>query len=146
MEAALHEPDGIGNQHPAAYYELAAKLFQEGKRDEAIFWFYLGQLRYRFHLEASPGLDPSGDPAVFGSLSEVIGRPLNEYAFGDIPRLAATIDRVLAWDAEHDNGFTQKKGNEAALEKIRAGLAEMKAMIIKQQDEIKRQRQANGLE
>jgi hypothetical protein len=33
-------------------------------------------------------LDPTGDPAVFAALSEEIGRPINEYAFGDIPQLA----------------------------------------------------------
>jgi hypothetical protein len=64
-----------------------------GKRDEAVFWFYAGQLRYRVYLLVNKDkLEPSGDPAVFASLSEEIGRPLNEYAFGDIPQLAKTID------------------------------------------------------
>ena len=106
----------------------------------------MGQLRYRFHLAVTKGLDPSGDPAVFASLSEMVGRPLNEYAFGDVPKLAATIDRVLAWDAEHENGFTAKAGNEAALEEIRGGLKEMKETILREQESIKAQRKANGLE
>ena len=67
---------GIENQHPATYYILAQKLFESGKKDEAVFWFYAGQLRYRFHLLANPNLEPSGDPALFASLSEVIGRPV----------------------------------------------------------------------
>src|SRR5262245_1763464 len=70
---------GIEQNHPAAYYILASKLFAEGKKEEAVFWFYAGQLRYRFYLKAMPGLDPSGDPALFASLSETVGRPLNEY-------------------------------------------------------------------
>src|SRR5262249_44723347 len=104
---------GIENQHPATYYILAQKLFESGKRDEAIFWFYAGQLRYRFHLVANPKLDPSGDPALFASLSEVIGRPLNEYAFGDLKALDATLDKVLTWDKATPNGFTSTKTHQA---------------------------------
>jgi len=37
----------IENQHPSGFYILAAKLFAAGKKDEAVFWFYAGQLRYR---------------------------------------------------------------------------------------------------
>src|SRR3954470_23971828 len=43
---------GIEAKHPASYIMLAAKLFQAGRRDDAVFWFYLGQLRYRTHLAA----------------------------------------------------------------------------------------------
>ena len=38
----------IETQHPAAYYVLARKLFDSRLQDEATFWFYAGQLRYRF--------------------------------------------------------------------------------------------------
>jgi hypothetical protein len=137
---------GIENKHPSTYYTLAGQLFHDGKKDDAVFWFYLGQLRYRFYLAAAKSLDPSGDPAVFASLSEVVGRPLNEYAFGDIPKLANTIDKVLDWDATHENGFTSKKDNEAALASTRDGLLQMKDVILKDQEKIKAQRKANGLE
>jgi len=137
---------GIENKHPSTYYTLAKKLFTEGTKDEAVFWFYLGQLRYRFYLKASKNLDPSGDPALFASLSEVVGRPLNEYAFGDIPKLAETIDKVLEWDETHDNGFTPKQGNEELLKSIRDGLAGLKDKILTDQERIKAQRKQNGLE
>ena len=136
---------GIEGKHPATYYLLAGKLLAEGKWDEGVFWFYLGQLRYRFHLATAKGLDPSGDPAAFGALSQVVGQPLNEYAFGDIPKLAKTIDEVLAWDASHENGFTAKKGNETELEGIRSGLVEMKEEILRDQEKINAQRKENGL-
>ena len=94
---------GIENQHPSTYYILAQKLFETGKKDDAVFWFYAGQLRYRFYLMANPKLEPSGDPALFASLSEVVGRPINEYAFGDLKALPATLDKVLAWDEKTPN-------------------------------------------
>jgi len=137
---------GIEDAHPSTYYVLAQKLFKEGKKDEAVFWFYEGQLRYRFHLSANPGLDPSGDPALFASLSEVIGRPLNEYAFGDLDALVATIDRVLEWDEKNPNGFTSTTTHDAEWQDIRKGLGGLRQHVVDNKDSIRKQREANGLE
>jgi hypothetical protein len=137
---------GIESQHPAVYFVLARKLFEAGRKDEATFWYYAGQLRYRFYLKATPGLDPSGDPALFGSLSEVIGRPINEWAFGDLDALRATLDRVLAWDDRSPNGFTAKDRHRAALDETRAGLRGLIAHIRDNAGSIRQQRATNGLE
>ena len=53
-EAALLQ--GVEGDHPAGYYRRAADLMRAGRRDEAVFVFYLGQLRYRTHLAARPDL------------------------------------------------------------------------------------------
>ena len=136
----------IEKQHPAAYYILASKLFESGEKDDAVFWFYAGQLRYRFHLTANPDLPPSGDAALFASLSEVVGRPINEYAFGDLAQLTATIDKVLAWDERSANGYTSKTTHAAALKGIRDGLGQMRTGIVENGDKIRAQRKQNGLE
>ena len=137
--------EGIENKHPAAYYKAAAQLFQDGDRDEAVFWFYAGQLRYRVHLTCHPDLKPDGDPALFASLSESVGRPINEYAFGDPPALAATIGKVLDWDAATVNGFTSKADCAEAIETTRTGLAGLRDEVLARQDEIRREREKNGL-
>ena len=136
----------IEKQHPAAYYVLAGKLFESGQKDEAVFWFYAGQLRYRFHLKANQDLPPSGDAAVFASLSEVLGRPINEYAFGDLEQLVATIDKVLAWDERTANGYTSKATHAAAWKAIRDGLGELRSRVGQNGDQIRAQRKQNGLE
>jgi hypothetical protein len=136
---------GIENQHPSTYYILAQKLFESGKKDEAVFWFYAGQLRYRFHLMSNPDLDPSGDAALFASLSEVIGRPINEYAFGDLKALDATLEKVLAWDEGTANGFTSTKAHKAEWTKTREGLTGMRKQVMDNGDSIRAQRKANGL-
>jgi hypothetical protein len=123
---------------------LATKLFATQEKDKAILWFYIGQIRYRYYLAANPKLNPSGDPALFGSLSSTIGRPLNEYAFGDIPKLSKILIQALTWDKSHANGFTPKNKNEAQYNKIRAGLEQMRLQILDQQEPIKKQRKANG--
>lgn len=149
-DALKQTPDqlrrGIEGQHPAVHYVLAQKLFASGQKDEAVFWFYAGQLRYRFHLRVTPGLDPSGDPALFASLSEVIGRPINEYAFGDLDALRGTLTRVLLWDERSPNGFTAKDRHGAAWREIRSGLERLDAHIRDNAETIRAQRRANGLE
>jgi hypothetical protein len=137
---------GIEKQHPAAYYVLAGKLFGAGEKDEAVFWFYAGQLRYRFHLAANPNLPPSGDAALFASLSEVVGRPINEYAFGDLPQLVATLDKVMAWDERTANDFTSRTAHADAWKRIRAGLGELRTHITRNGDQLRAQRKQNGLE
>src|SRR5580704_11051040 len=137
----------IEDQHPAGFYILAGKLFAAGKKDEAIFWFYSGQLRYRVYLLVNKDkLEPSGDPAVFASLSEEIGRPLNEYAFGDIPQLAKTIDAVLAWDRSHSNALTPRQKYRSEYDQIVAGLTHMRDEVVRNADSIRKTRVANGLE
>jgi hypothetical protein len=137
---------GIEGRHPAIYFVLAQKLFEAGRKDEATFWYYAGQLRYRFYLKATPGLDASGDPALFGSLSEVIGRPINEYAFGDLDAFRVTLDRVLTWDDQSPNSFTAKDQHRAAWSETRAGLRGLIEHVRDNAESIRRQRAANGLE
>src|SRR2546430_14660952 len=98
IEAALP------NEHLLAYYGYAARLFREGKKDEAVFWFYVGQLRYRFHLKANPHMDPSGDPALFSSLSATVGKTINEYAGGHRQAWGEGRDRRLTRGAPRDRG------------------------------------------
>ena len=139
--------NGIEHRHPSSFYILAGKLFAAGKKHEAVFWFYAGQLRYRVYLLVNKDkLDPSGDPAVFASLSEVVGRPLNEYAFGDIPELAKTIDAVIAWDQSHSNPLTPRDKYRSEYVQIIAGLTQMRDEVVRNADSIRKTRTANGLE
>lgn len=144
---APSETAALAGQHPAAYYRAAATLFGRGRKDDAVFLFYLGQLRYRTHLAARRAtLKPDADPALFASLSEVVGRPINEYAFGDIPELAGAIEAVLAYDAANPDSFTPPRAYAAASKSVRAGLASMKSALLQQADRIRAERTKNGLE
>ncbi len=137
---------GIENAHPATYYALALKLFAGEKKDDAVFWFYAGQLRYRFHLASHPELDPSGDPAVFASLAETVGRPINEYAFGDLRTLDATLGKVRGWDEKTPNGFTSKTRYAAAWKTTRDGMESLVKYMRENGEQIRAQRRASGLE
>ena len=140
------EAAALAGQHPAEYYKSAADLFGGGRRDDAVFVFYLGQLRYRVHLVARPDLRPDGDPALFASLQEVMGRPINEYAFGDIPALARTLEAVLAYDGANPDRFTPPAQFGAAHADIRRGLEGMRDLILRDAESIRATRSRNGLE
>ncbi|MHC1551297.1 hypothetical protein [Phyllobacterium sp. K27] len=136
----------IASSHPSAYYILASKLFAAGQRDEAVVWFYAGQLRYRFHLTAHPGLSADGDPALFASLSEVVGRPINEYAAGNVEDWSNAMQQALNWDEQHENGFTSKTVYAEQWQQQRAGLVKLRNRVRGQADEIRDQRLKNGLQ
>ncbi len=135
----------FAGKHPAAYYQEAANLFRIGRRDEAVFLFYLGQLRYRSHLRARPNLPPGGDAALFASLSESVGRPINEYAFGDIPALERALTQVLAFDLAYPDTFTAPAEFPDAVRVNREGLDMLRRRIVADADKIREQRRANGL-
>ena len=136
----------IEGKHPVTYYALAAHHFKNGKKDEAVFWYYVGQIRYRFYLSAKKDtLDPSRDPAVFGSLSHTLGTPINEYGFGDLDAMVKTIDRAIKWDKEHENKFTSVAKFKKLHAEVLEGLQKLRKMIIDDADKIRKQRAENGL-
>lgn len=135
VEAALP------SAHPAFYYAYALRLFEENRKDDAVFWFYAGQIRHRFHLSANPDLPPDGDPALLASLLQVAGEQINEYAGGDPSMWVAEIERALKWDAETRNGFTSKERFAKQWEGVRAGLLELKAWIAQNADRIRQERE-----
>jgi hypothetical protein len=139
-------PDALLGQHPAGYYKHAITLFDEGKKNDAVFVFYLGQLRYRTHLAARPELPEDQDRAVFASLSESIGRPINEYAFGDLSQLDRTLKAVFAYDAANPDQFTPRAEFPDATRLQRDGMEKMRQYILSNADETRKQRKANGLE
>ena len=130
--------------YPFGDYMRVGELWQAGKQDEAVYWFYRGQLRCRIYLLAHPDLKPDGDPALFASMNATVGEAVNEYAFGDIPALLATIDRVLAWHAANDDPFTPKARYPEAHAGGLAGLKRLREEIVAQQDEIRAERRAKG--
>lgn len=143
---AYRGPPGIERQAPYAYVQLAMDLGKRGLNDEAVFWFYVGQLRWRFDLSARPDQKKDEGPALFGSLMDVVGGPVNRYAFGDIPKLVATWDAVLAWDAAHDNGYTSKTRYAQVWMTTRKGLMGLKKQTLADRADIERRRVENGLE
>ncbi|HVQ08684.1 MAG TPA: hypothetical protein VMS43_09640 [Allosphingosinicella sp.] len=135
----------IPDQHPAYYYVLATRLFEANRKDEAVFYFYAGQLRYRVRLACHPNLAPDTEPALFGSLQETVGRRINEHAGADPRAWTATMERALAWDAATHNGFEPKAPCRAAIADQRSGMGGLIAHVRQNEAQIRRDRAAAGL-
>lgn len=143
---AAHVEAALPNEHPAQYYAYAKRLFESGQKDDAVFWFYVGQLRYRFYLKANPNLKPDGDPALLGSLNETLGKTFNLYAGGSPTDWVKQMERALAWDEKTPNGFTSKEKFASELKQIRDGLGGLRDNIRDTAESIREQRKAQGLE
>ncbi|MBI2213629.1 MAG: hypothetical protein HYU52_08275 [Acidobacteria bacterium] len=136
----------IETQHPMIYFVLAGKLYDAGRKEEATFWLYAGQLRYRFHIEAHPEPDPAKDKEVFAAMTQQIGGPINQWAFGDIAMLEKTLADVLAWDEKSPNAITSKKDFAETWQKTRTGMKGYSAYIHDNAEQIRAQRSKNGWE
>ncbi|WP_432460681.1 MULTISPECIES: hypothetical protein [unclassified Agarivorans] len=137
---------GIQDKHPSRYLELAGILFQQGYKRQAVKWFYVGQIRYRAYLKARPDLDPSADAALFASLMDTLGRPLNEYIAGDVDEWVEVINQAIDWHHSHADGFLGKASNQAVYAAVLNGLVGMRDHIAVNKDAIRRQRVENGLQ
>lgn len=136
----------LAGQHPAEYYKRAGELFKEGKKDDAVFVLYLGQLHFRTYLLTHREADQNQSLGTFAALSEQIGKPITQYAFGNVPALAQTIEAVLAYDAANPDNISSPPESADAHEDVRKGLAAMKAKMLSEADGIHAQREKNGLE
>lgn len=107
-----------------AYYLYAGRLFKEGDKEDALFWYYVGELRYRFYLAANPKQSPDGAPALFESLHESVGSVVADRSQITPAMSAKELQRALDWDAANDNGATSKALHVKEWREIRAEFAE----------------------
>ncbi len=80
-ETPVQLKQGIEGRHPEDYYKLAAKLFQDvSTKQEAVSWFYVGQLRYRYYLADTPSLEAESTPSLASmSTTNPIGDPIGSF-------------------------------------------------------------------
>ncbi|MGQ4273076.1 hypothetical protein [Terrihabitans sp. B22-R8] len=115
--------------HPVEDYQRARDLFASGDKEMATCLFYRGQYRFRVRLKARPELDPAGEPAAFGALSETIGKPIRDWAGGDPAQWAASIRCALDWIETHDDPFTPRLSHSEAHREAETGLRSLLEQI-----------------
>jgi hypothetical protein len=128
----------LPDQHPALYYMFASRLFDAGREDDALFWFYAGQLRYRIRLTCHPDLPRDTEPPLFGALQDAVGGKVNRYA-GKHPALwISAMERVLEWDAHTANGFEPRAACRQAIADQRKGMTDFIQYVRDHQSELGR--------
>jgi hypothetical protein len=121
---------GIQNKSPATYFALATELFRKGQKDDASFWYYVGEVRYRFLVLAkAKGSDLSEEQAHFWFLSESVGQSIYEKADQHSAALMRAIDRALDWDLQQPNGYTSKSEFRTEHERARQEMLALRERI-----------------
>lgn len=151
-EAKIKEIQAAPEKYaPPVLYVLSATLFQQGKKDEAAFWFYAGQVRARF--DSNRCADVSAREAV-AVLNQQYGPSINKYAFQNVDKLEALIPRVIEWDRKtphkYDHHWINLHGMGAVLEALGANDAKGKPSPLnlpeEQWDKIAEKTRADYLE
>jgi hypothetical protein len=116
-------------------YVYAARLYSEGAKDDAVFWYYVGQLRGRIYFRAHRGQQEPNE--AFSAMTAELGESINFYAGNDPVKWANTIDHVLAWDDAHDDPFTPKGEFKSQRDDVRSGLIQLHDTVLKRAAQIK---------
>ena len=102
VDSILIDPESF---NPSVLYVLSNVLFSQGKKDEAMFWFYTGQLRAR--NDANLCLDKTAGQAV-SFLNNTFGLEINKYAFQDIEKLKTTVQKVVEYVRDHNETYDHR--------------------------------------
>lgn len=118
VESIRNNPDYY---NPPVIYALSNVLFDDNKEDEAMYWFYLGQLRARY--DANLCRDISAKQAV-SILNNQYGSKINQYAFKDIEKLEKVVKEVVDYVRLNDEDYDNRWINLHGMWAILAGLDE----------------------
>ena len=141
-------------------YVLSIRLYDLGKKYEAVYWFYNAQMRARVFMDS---LDPNkigsiGSTAfelkhAFLSFNELAGTYINGHAFGDIDKLIKVLNKVLEENTEYNPSKVYPKVKFLSKRKMKKiqkdyidGLKEMIDYVVNNKEEIYRLRKENGIE
>jgi hypothetical protein len=125
----------VEHMHPVAMFVLAKRLFDAGRLDDSVFWFYEGQLRWKSYLQYSNASGPFGEADRYGVFFEDLGPDINWCAADNLPALLKTYDKVLDWDASHPDDFTP---NGPVKDAQRKGLKDLSVYMVAHADELKK--------
>jgi len=142
-------------------YVAAIRLYDLGRKDEAIYWFYAAQYRGRLFTAL---LDPAqvggiGDEAfelkqAYNAFNQLAGVYINGYAFGELDTLKKSLQQVLdektkrpkLLQAYPEVKFIPESAWLARNTQVADGLAKLLDYVENNAESIRAQRKASGIE
>ena len=136
---------GLTQKHPSAYLYLARALWQEGEKDEAVVFYYVGQIRYRAYINTLAAPKDLPEVKLYESLKAELGDDLNEYAARNLDNWLSLIDRALQWHRENPNEFLPKDDYSLLYELMIYNFDKLRDYIANNKQLIRKQRAEKGL-
>lgn len=115
-------------KEPLQLFFPAFVLFQSGRKDDGVFWFYAAQLRVRQQIV----LENGDRGQLLSVMLMTMGPYINNYAFQNVSNLNKILDKVLEWDKKTTNPFIEKVRSQKLdnqLDQIYAGFNELKTKL-----------------
>ena len=99
LENQVYEvASALSDKHPMEYFNTSADYIQKQKFNEASFLFYTGYLRYKYFNSSNPEYKASGDGALAGSLSAMLGEPINMYLRCNIENFISILNLTIEYN------------------------------------------------
>ena len=130
-EEIIHNPASL--KEPLSLFSPATVLFLNGKKDEAVFWYYAAQLRTRYQF----AFEKEDRGQLLSVIAKTEGQLISSYALLDIAKFIKTIDQVLEWDKKTANPFRDQPKTADSDENIKqlyAGFSELKSNLAADKD------------
>lgn len=105
--------------NPPVIYALSRELFNQDKKDDAMYWFYIAQLRARY--DANLCMDNSAKQAV-SVLNGEYGPAINKYAFQDIDKLEKTVTKVVDFVRANEENYDHRWINLHGMDAVLSGM------------------------
>jgi hypothetical protein len=142
-------------------YVVAIRLYDLGRKDEAVYWFYTAQYRARVFTAildkekvGTIGSEAFELKQAYQSFNQLAGEYINGYAFGELPKLEKTLLKVVEegkslpkfGDVYPKVKFVDDQKWAEKNEEVLKGLSDLVEFIKSNADSIKEQRKKNGIE
>ena len=105
--------------NPPVIYALSRELFNQDKKDDAMYWFYVAQLRARY--DANLCMDNSAKQAV-SILNGEYGPNINKYALQDIDKLEKTVTKVVDFVRANEENYDHRWINLHGMDAVLSGM------------------------
>ncbi len=116
-------------KEPMQLFSPALAFFQNGRKDEGVFWFYAAQLRVRQQMV----IQNSDRGQILSITLMTMGGPINNYAFQNTSNLNQILDSVLEWDKKTTNPFRDKARSQKLdkqIDQVYVGYSELKSKLV----------------
>ncbi len=116
IDSVLANPNSF---NPPVTYALSNLLLEQDKKNEAMFWFYLSQVRAR--VDANICKDNTAKQAV-SILNMNFGPAINKIAFLNLDTLKIIVEKVVAFTKSNEETYDRRWINLHGMDAIISGL------------------------